>query len=45
MELKQQCTTIASILFILLIVPYGIETQVYGGKIINQRAFNCTLWN
>ena len=45
MELKPVCGVIDRRWYILLIVPYGIETyRPYFGR-PPALAFNCTLWN
>ena len=45
MELKHTRTVIIIELILLLIVPYGIETEILRGQKVDVYTFNCTLWN
>ena len=45
MELKQDLRRSLSVVRLLLIVPYGIETYNQVAKHNHQNTFNCTLWN
>ncbi len=45
MELKLQDNILFSFVVCLLIVPYGIETDIVQGHINATSSFNRTLWN
>ena len=45
MELKLSLCGLSFNFCTLLIVPYGIETVLFGVCFVETETFNCTLWN
>ena len=45
MELKQSFFKVDSLMDLLLIVPYGIETKINFTAKVGELTFNRTLWN
>ena len=45
MELKRLCAYMCFVRFLLLIVPYGIETSLSFSYQLGHETFNRTLWN